>query len=79
MLPLTPGSAVARALEEARLERAIGVLYMPATERQSHYFFASLPRQFDAIIHCDTTDAVSPLEIIGRPGAEVPETYPEGI
>ncbi len=79
VLPLTPGSAVARALEEARLERAIGVLYMPATERQSHYFFASLPRQFDAIIHCDTTDAVSPLEIIGRPGAEVPETYPEGI
>ena len=79
LLPLTPGSAAAKALEERKLERAIGVLYLPATERQSHYFFASLARQFDAIIHCDTTDAVEPLEIQGRAGVEVPETFPEGI
>ena len=79
LLALTPGTDVARALEERRLERAIGVLYLPATERQSHYFFASLPRQFDAVIHCDSTEALTPLEILGRPGPEVPETYPEGI
>lgn len=39
-----------------RLERAIGVIYRPRTERQSHYFYASLPRQFDAVIHLDETE-----------------------
>jgi hypothetical protein len=37
------------------LERAIGVIYRPVTERQSHYFSASLSRQFDAVVHLDTT------------------------
>ncbi len=72
-------AALSRALADPMLERAIGVLYLPATERQSHYFHASLPRQFDAVIHIDTTAAVAPLEVMGRSGAEVPETYPEGI
>jgi hypothetical protein len=39
----------------ARLQRAIGVVYRPRTERASHYFQACLPRQFDAMIHIDTT------------------------
>src|SRR5881392_1206818 len=50
LLPLRGNSAVP-ALEQQRLERAIGVIYLPQTERQSHYFFASLPRQFDAVLH----------------------------
>ena len=68
----------ARSLAEARLERAIGVIYRPETERQSHYFYARLPDQFDAILHYDTTRAVEPLARTGRresPG-EPPETYP---
>lgn len=79
VLPLTAGSAAARALAERRLERAIGVLYIPATERESHYFFASLSRQFDALVHIDRGTAVVPLEADSAPGAEVPETYPSGV
>ena len=60
-----------------RLERAIGVIYRPETERLSHYFHARLPKQFDAIIHIDETRAVEPLErtSIWNQG-ELPETYP---
>ena len=60
-----------------RLERAIGVIYRPETERLSHYFHARLPKQFDAIIHIDETRAVEPLErtSIWDQG-ELPETYP---
>ncbi|HEX2077712.1 MAG TPA: erythromycin esterase family protein [Longimicrobium sp.] len=49
------------ALGEPRLERAVGVVYLPRTERQSHYFTAILSRQFDAVIHVDSTTAVTPL------------------
>lgn len=79
VLPLAEGTPIARALREKWLERAIGVLYLPATERQSHYFFACLPRQFDAILHIDRSSAVTPLETVGRPGGEAPETFPEGV
>ena len=48
-------------LAEPRLERAIGVIYVPQTERQSHYFMARLAQQFDAVIYLDATKAVSPL------------------
>jgi erythromycin esterase-like protein len=51
----------AHALREPHLERAIGVLYIPETEYASHYFAASLPHQFDAVIHIDETRAVEPL------------------
>jgi protein-L-isoaspartate(D-aspartate) O-methyltransferase len=57
-------------LAEARLERAIGVVYRPRTELQSHYFQAVLPMQFDEYIWFDETDAVEPLPI-GAPAAEV--------
>jgi len=68
------------ALHASRLERAIGVIYRKETERQSHYFSAQLPAQFDAVIHIDCASAVEPLE----PGApwtqpEAPETYPFGV
>ena len=55
------GEQLSRSLGEPRLERAIGVIYAPATERQSHYFKARLSRQFDAVIHWDATTAVTPI------------------
>lgn len=87
LLPLRSGrlggdrQAQTRALlREPRLERAIGVIYRPETERQSHYFFAQLPEQFDALIHIDVTRALEPLERgTAWNGAEVPETYPAGV
>ena len=63
----------------SRLERAIGVIYVPDTERSNHYFRAHLARQFDLIIHVDETHAVRPLERWAREEADVPETYPTGI
>lgn len=78
-LPLR-GNDAASPLEDPRLERAIGVIYMPQSERVSHYFYASLPRQFDAVLHCDTTRAVEPLERWEREHTdEVPETYPSAL
>jgi len=78
-LPLGPESPVS-ALHEPRLERAIGVIYLPQSERQSHYFHAFLPQQFDGLIHIDRTRAVEPLEkgAVWTRG-EVPETYPTGV
>ncbi|MBW4443729.1 MAG: erythromycin esterase family protein [Plectolyngbya sp. WJT66-NPBG17] len=67
-------------LRERRLERAIGVIYRPETERSSHYFYASLPQQFDAIIHIDDTRAVEPLDRTVEPIIdEVPETFPSAL
>ncbi|TAN02835.1 MAG: erythromycin esterase family protein [Rhodanobacteraceae bacterium] len=60
---------VARVLRTPMRERAIGVLYRPDTELQSHYFMASLPAQFDAVFHLDETQAVQPLD-------EAVEAYP---
>lgn len=54
---------LSRAMGEPRLERAVGVVYMPSTERQSHYFTAMLSRQFDAVIHVDSSTAVTPLPV----------------
>jgi erythromycin esterase-like protein len=67
-------------LRNDRLERAIGVIYQPETERWSHYFTAKLPDQFDAIIHLDETRALQPLERTSAwDGGELPETYPSGV
>jgi erythromycin esterase-like protein len=49
-------------LREAMLERAIGVIYLPQTERESHYFWTSLANQFDALFHLDETNALEPLD-----------------
>jgi erythromycin esterase-like protein len=56
----------AEVLRAARLERAIGVVYRPRTERQSHYFHTRVADQFDAVIHIDGTRAVEPLERTAR-------------
>lgn len=67
-------------LHEERLQRAIGVIYRPQTERASHYFHVRLPDQLDAIIHIDETRALEPLERTGRwEKGELPETFPTGL
>jgi protein-L-isoaspartate(D-aspartate) O-methyltransferase len=48
-------------LAEPRLERAIGVVYRPDTELESHYFQAILPLQFDEYVWFDATAAVTAL------------------
>src|SRR5438128_9231652 len=65
---------------DSRLERAIGVIYLPRTERQSHYFEARLSDQFDAVIHFDETSALTPLErqALWETG-EPPEPFPTGV
>mgnify|MGYP003630200139 FL=1 len=60
-----------------RLERAIGVIYRPETELQSHYFYASLARQFDEYIWFDETRAVEPLTKVTTGG--MPDTFPFGV
>src|SRR6266404_2294582 len=62
LLTLRDDKRVANVLRDPRLERAIGVIYLPETERQSHYFDARLSDQFDAVIHIDETRALEPLE-----------------
>lgn len=67
-------------LSPARWERAIGVIYRPDTEKQSHYFKAKLGSQFDFVIHVDVTNGVVPLEKVGKWTAdEVEETFPTGL
>ncbi|HET9467594.1 MAG TPA: erythromycin esterase family protein, partial [Vicinamibacterales bacterium] len=80
LLNLRGDSELAAALEGPRLERAIGVLYLPETERQSHYVQARLPRQFDYLLHFDETRAVEPLERTALwESGELAETYPSGL
>jgi erythromycin esterase-like protein len=66
-----------------RLQRAIGVIYRPETERQSHYFHARLADEFDIVVHIDSTRALEPLDPIDVQDSsverELPETYPTGV
>jgi erythromycin esterase-like protein len=70
--------ALTEPLMEARLERFIGVIYRPETERWSHYAQAVLPNQFDAWVWFDETSAVTPLDGAEQPGGEE-EMYPFGL
>ena len=79
-LDLRRDSELAEALGEVRLERAIGVVYRPRSERASHYFEARLPQQFDAVLHFDVTQAVEPLDrTAGWDTGEPAETFPSGL
>jgi erythromycin esterase-like protein/predicted phosphoribosyltransferase len=70
----------AEPLDAVRLGRAIGVIYLPATERQSHYYHVRTGDQFDAVIHIDNTRALEPLETTSLwVEGETPETYPTGL
>jgi len=71
------GREIREALMEPRLERFIGVIYRPETERWSHYSQCILPRQYDSWVWFDETSAVTPLPGEQRPGEE--ETYPFGL
>src|SRR5204863_9901377 len=82
LLPLRNDGRAATALRGPRLERAIGVIYLPRSERVSHYFHARLPEQFDLVLHFDETHAVEPLDRttqweVGE--TEIPETYPWAV
>jgi len=80
LLNLRQENPAVAGLRQARLERAIGVIYRPETERASHYFYTRLPDQFDAVIHIDDTRAVQPLDrTTPEETNEVPETFPSGI
>ena len=82
LLALRRDEAAARALAASRLQRAIGVIYRPETERLSHYYEVELSRQFDAMIHIDETTALrglEPGEHWERGVEEVPETFPSGM
>jgi len=80
LLSLRDNKSLSNLLRDPRLERAIGVIYLPQTERQSHYFNAKLPDQFDVVIHFDETNALTPLErqAVWETG-EPPETFPTGV
>ena len=81
MLPLRGNEALKSLIAQPRrLQRAIGVIYRPETERQSHYFFTRLAEQFDAVIHIDQTHALEPLDRgpVWHTG-EAPETYPSAL
>lgn len=80
VLQLRDDPDLRQALAGPLLQRAIGVIYRPDTERASHYFETFLPRQFDVMIHIDETTALEPLEktqpwLDGEP----PETYPSAL
>jgi erythromycin esterase-like protein len=65
-------SSVRQVLGAMRPQRAIGVLYLPETERMSHYFDAALPNQFDAFVFLEETRAVTP--VTGTQG--LPQDHP---
>ena len=71
--------AVREAVAAVRLERAIGVIYRPDTERASHYFPARLAAQFDAVLHVDKTTALQPLETWSHEEPDLPETFPSAL
>jgi erythromycin esterase-like protein len=76
LLPLH-GSLVEKILAGPMLARAIGVVYQPGNQRDSHYFQCDLPAQFDAIVHFDRTQALVPFErTSGWEAGEAPEAYP---
>ena len=80
LLNLRERDPMPQALLEPRLERAIGVIYRPDTERMSHYFYARLPDQFDAVLHFDETRAVQPLDYSAEwEAGELPETFPFAV
>ena len=80
LVAMHDGGPAAQALEVVRLARAIGVIYLPETERQSHYYHVRPADQYDAMIHIERTRALQPLDptSIWIEG-QTPETYPSGL
>lgn len=78
MLTMDEDQEATQILQQPRLERAIGVIYLPETERISHYFQTILPQQFDVMIHIDNSRAVEPLDQV-QPSTAEPETFPSSL
>jgi erythromycin esterase-like protein len=78
MLLMDENQEATQILQPLRLERAIGIIYRPETERVSHYFQAKLPQQFDVMIHIDSSRAVEPLDQV-QPDTAEPETFPSAL
>ncbi|GJJ11020.1 hypothetical protein Clacol_005249 [Clathrus columnatus] len=74
-----PNKEINRLLLKERKERFIGVIYRPETELWSHYSDAVLPRQFDAYVWFDQTNAVTPLKVREKHDRAQDETYPFGL
>ena len=80
MLLLRDNPVLQKLTHAPRLQRAIGVIYRPQSERQSHYFMTRLARQFDALVHIDHSHALEPLDRGSTwVSGEVPETFPSGV
>ena len=79
LLDLRGNGALSAALAEARLQRAIGVIYRPQTERHSHYYYSRLPEQFDFMLHYQHTHALQPLTRHSTASGELGETWPSGL
>lgn len=80
LVVLRGGGELTQALRPSRLERAIGVIYRPDTERQSHYFSCRLADQLDVVVHLDETRAIEPLDrVAGWVTEDAPETFPTGM
>ncbi|MFC4454443.1 erythromycin esterase family protein [Deinococcus sonorensis] len=78
-LDLRQQNAATEGLREERLQRYIGVIYRPETERRSHYAQARLGEQYDALLYFDRTSALVPLDRTGGwEAGELPDTYPSG-
>ncbi|GAA5532766.1 erythromycin esterase family protein [Deinococcus aluminii] len=79
-LDLREQNAATEGLRAERLQRFIGVIYAPQTERWSHYVHTRLSDMYDALLYFDETSAVVPLDATAgtEPEGEVPETYPTG-
>ena len=78
LLDFADDEALAKRLSEPLIERFIGVIYRPETERWSHYSEAVLPAQFDAWVWFDQTRALEPL-VKHEPHDQAPETWPFGL
>lgn len=78
LFDFTSHELLSEALSASRLERFIGVVYRPETERLSHYAEAALSRQFDAYVWFDKTSAITALATTAKPGL-VPDTFPFGL
>jgi len=76
---IIPDKELLKSIPDDRLERAIGVIYRPDTERWSHYFHANLPQQFDAMIHIEKTTALKPLDLESYLDESEPDTYPYAV
>jgi erythromycin esterase-like protein len=80
LLTFPRGAELTRSFRDQKLERAIGVIYRPETERASHYFAARLSDQFDAVVHFDESRALEPLERTAAwEAGDVPETFPFAV